>query len=87
LFNFQILKTPMRYLIILFLFIPSAVFCQENIAIRQIRQLKDGVLLVRLKTKEKVIMGLKEIGNQEQALEVEEEQKQENLEITSALIR
>lgn len=46
--------------------------------------MKEGILLVRLRTSEKIIMGLKDIGEFERAREVELEQRIENLEIAAA---
>lgn len=69
-------------LLILIILIPALVFPQTSR--QQIKEMKEGVMLVRLKTSEKVIEGLKDAGLFDKAKEVRQEQKQENQEIAAA---
>ncbi len=50
----------------------------------QINDMQDGIILVRLMTRENAIKALKDAGQDEGALAVMEQQKEENLEITKA---
>lgn len=52
--------------------------------IRQINRLKEGVLLVRLKTSQNKIKALEKVGLKERALQTAEHQKQQNLKIVNA---
>lgn len=69
-------------LLILIVLIPGLAFSQTSR--QQIKELKNGVLLVRLKTSEKVIQGLKEMGHFDMAEEIRQDQREENLEIAAA---
>ena len=69
-------------LLILIILIPALVFPQTSR--QQIKEMKEGVMLVRLKTSEKVIEGLKDAGLYDKAKEVRQEQKKENQEIAAA---
>ncbi len=69
-------------LLILIILIPAFVLPQTSR--QQIKEMKEGVMLVRLKTSEKVIEGLKDAGLFDKAKEVRQEQKEENQEIAAA---
>lgn len=72
----------MRYLLILLISIPFIVMGQSPAS--QIREMKESVLLVRLRTSEFKIQAMKEAGMSELAKEAEAEQYEENLEIAEA---
>jgi hypothetical protein len=74
----------MKYLLILFLLFPAITFSQKDKAAEQIKQMKDGVLLVRLMTRDKSIAAMQEMGKDEQAARLKEEQHEKNLEIAEA---
>jgi len=75
--NFQINKRPPRA--------ESARKIRNRIAKRQIKQLKNGALLVRLKTSIPKIKALKKVGFVERAKKTKKEQKTENLSLMQAM--
>jgi len=74
----------MRKFILLLLLIPVFLSAQPDIARQQIKELKNGVLLVRLMTSEKKIQALTEAGYPDKAKEAAAEQAEENKEIAEA---
>lgn len=71
-----------RYLI-LFLISPLMLFSQQT-AVKQIREMKNTVLLVRLKTAEHQINALRQAGHEEKARDMEEKNDRENREVCRA---
>ena len=69
---------------VVFLLLPLFIFGQDSQARRQIRELKNSILLVRLRTSQPKIDALKEAGYPDKARQVEEKQLAENKEIVKA---
>lgn len=73
----------MKKYIVLFLLAPFMLFSQQP-AVKQIREMKNTMLLVRLKTAEHQISALKQAGHEEKAREMEVKRDRENREVCQA---
>lgn len=74
---------------VLFFLLPLMSFCQDmpynkDVALRQISDLKEGALIVRLKTNDKSVAAYRNNGKPEIADRIEEERARQNLKIISA---
>lgn len=72
----------MKKLIIVLFLTPLVLFSQTPEG--TIKDMKEGILLVRLMTKENAINALKNAGKEEQAMLIVESQQEANLEVTNA---
>ena len=73
-----------KFSLLLAFLMPLMIFPQEKDARQQIRNLKNSILLVRLRTSDNKIKALEQAGYTEDAKETREKQRKENLKITKA---